>query len=165
MKTLKAFSIVVLFATCLTASAAYTPPTDDQVSEAAADPSKLAALVAGATPGEAAEVVKSVIVVSLGLGLEAPALSARVGEIVAASVGAMSAQSTAFAAALGTSLGGTSAIGQNAVLVAAIQAAVTTAGGQQGAALASSFQTAFDTAANPPTSAAKVPVDATDYGR
>jgi len=158
MKTLQALVTVIVCATCIAASAAFTRPAQSEVNQAAADPAKLAALLNGATPEEAAQVTKAVVVAALGLGLDVSAQNTRINQIITASVGAMPAQSTAFATALGTSLGGATTLSQNAGLVTTIIAAVTTAGGQQGTALATAFQTAF-TAAKTAT-----PPSAVDYG-
>ena len=161
MNTLKALAMMIVCATCITAAAAFAPPTQDQIKQAAADPAALAALLKGASPEQAAQVVKTVIVAALAMKLETSVQTARINQIIAAAVGAMSAHPSAFATALGTSLGGAAAINQNAGLVKTMRAALAAVGGQHGTALVTAFQTAFTAAAQ----ATATPVDATDYGR
>lgn len=159
MKALMAFVTVIACSTCMTAFAAFTPPSQDQVNQAAADPAKLSALLVDATPDQAAQVVKAVIVATLSLNLDSTVQSARISQLITSSVGSMAAQSVAFATALGTTLASTRAISQNAVLITTIHAALTTAGGstQAGTALSTAFQQSFTAALPPPL--------ATDYGQ
>ncbi len=86
---------------------AFVKPTDQQINEAAADPSKLTALLQDATPKQAAEIVALVMKAVVGLKLPADQQDARVTSVVQTAVTAMGAQATAFARFLGSAVGTT----------------------------------------------------------
>jgi len=134
----------VMMISGLSASAAFTPPTDEQLTAAANDPATLAALLVGASPEQEAQVVKAVIVQLEALGLPAATQGARVSAVVAAAFADTPAASMSLlAASLGTACGASVAISANPAVVSSVQSAVITAGGASGAVLARTFGEAY----------------------
>jgi hypothetical protein len=131
------------------ARAEFAEPGAGQIAAAANAPAaEMAGLLHDASSEQAANVVKAVIAKVLTLGLASDVQAARIAAVITGSFAAIPAQNhMAFAAALGTAVASSPAITTANGTVSQIQTAVAAAGGtQNGAALAQSFGTAYDTA-------------------
>lgn len=156
MKRFKATAAIILIST-ITASAAFVSPSDTQLEQAATTPSKITELLKDASPEQAAQVVKAVIVKieakyrrTKGAFVAGGAADTLIAAIVKHAFSSFSAvQAGSFAAALGTACGDSLAIGANAALVSAIQGALATAGGTGGNVPARAFANSFTAAAAP----------------
>jgi hypothetical protein len=128
--------------------AAFVAPTQEQIDQAAGDPAALRALLAGANPEQAANVVKAVIAVILQSGQSVIAQQASVAQAVSAAFSILpAAQTTAFSSALGTACGGSPVISANGGAVSAIQAVLASIGTPElGRRLAASFGDSFQAA-------------------
>jgi hypothetical protein len=113
MKTSLKKSIVMAFAglSLLAGSlyaqeaAAFTPPTAEQIAAAATNPDLIAGLLAGATPEQAAAVVRDVIGSIVAQGLPARTASARIQAVVQSALAAVPpAAQTSFVQQLGALL-------------------------------------------------------------
>ena len=134
----------VVMMTALSVSAAFAPPTDAQLTAAANDPAAIAALLVGASPEQAAQVIKAVVVQVSAMGLPAATQGTKISAVVAAAFSATPAGSASlFAASLGTACGASGAVSGNPAVVSSIQSAIATSGGSSGAALAQTFGTAY----------------------
>ena len=131
MKTRTAIWIaaLVLSVATLAASAAFTPPTDEQLNEAAAAPgAALAALLQDAGPDQAAAVVKSVVEKIIALNLSEEELTARLADVIRIAYKSLPPQEfDVFAAALGRTLAGNPAVA--GLALAAIRNAMAGEGG------------------------------------
>ncbi|MEI8140774.1 MAG: hypothetical protein WCI03_13020 [bacterium] len=137
----------VMMITAMSAFAAFTPPTAAQLTAAANNPAAIAALLEGASPEQAAQVIKAVVVQIASMGLSAPAQAASIGSVIAAAFSAAPAGSAPMlAASLGTACGASLAVSGNPAVVSSIQGAIATAGGSGGAAMAQTFGTAYSEA-------------------
>lgn len=137
----------VMMITAMSAFAAFTPPTAAQLTAAANNPASIAALLEGASPEQAAQVIKAVVVQILAMGLSATAQATSISSVITAAFSAAPAGSGhMLAASLGTACGASVAISGNPAVVSSIQGAIATAGGSGGAALAQTFGTAYSEA-------------------
>ena len=142
-KTVSAI-IGVFMISAVAGFASFTPPTTAQIAAAANNPAGVAALLQGASSEQAAQVIKSVIVQALALGLDTQAANTRVANIVTAGFSANPTGSAPLLAAnLGTACGLTLAISGHSSVVSAIQNAIISANGTKGNALAAAFGSAF----------------------
>lgn len=130
------------------AHGAFSQPTEAQIAAAAKDPAaNMAALLKDASAEQAAQVVKVVVAKVLGLGLASDVQSARIVAVISGALAAVPSQmQVAFSSALGTAVAGSGAIAAIPGTVSAIQGAIATAGGAQGAALAEAFGAAYQVA-------------------
>jgi hypothetical protein len=117
----------ILTITVAVAQAEWTTPSNEQILQAAQDPSKLAALLQGANDGQAATVVTRVLQAATTLGLSAADLSSRAGQIVTAGMqNRTEAGTSAIATAVGRVTAATPALG---AIVPSIAQSVQLAGG------------------------------------
>jgi hypothetical protein len=138
------WAIVGVMMTAMSAFAAFQAPTAAQLTAAANNPASIAALLEGASPEQAAQVIKAVVVEISSLGLSATAQAASIGSVISVAFSAAPAGSAPMlAASLGTACGASLAIRGNPAVVSSIQAAIATAGGSGGAAMAQTFATAY----------------------
>ena len=129
------------------ALADYHAPSAQQLAQAAATPASVAALIAGASAEQAADVVRAVIAQVLGLNLGDEAQATRITQVVAAAMGGLEGpQLQAFATALGQAVGGSAVLRGNLAVVSTIQAAVVTAAGSSGTAIGAAFGDAYNSA-------------------
>jgi hypothetical protein len=137
----------LFLASAMSVMAAFVDPTPAQFEAASKDPALVAALLKDASPEQAAQVIKAIIVGILGQGLNGSTANAQITAVVNAGFAAMPAGTgVQLSAALGTACGSTAAISGNPTVVSAIQNAVATAGGASGAALAAQFGSAYSAA-------------------
>lgn len=135
---------IICLTTTLTALAAFTPPTTDQINAAAGDPAQLTALLSGATLEQAADVVQSVIAKAAALGLSAEELEARIGQIISKALAAVPATGHAeFATLLGKEMGDCLALRTQPAVISAVQAALAANAGTAGEAVAKAFGDSF----------------------
>ena len=111
--------------------AAYVPPTAEQLKQAAADPTKIAALVQGATASQAASVARDAMMQVMSLDLKPGVKKARVKEIVKYLFAAYPGQALVLANALGHAIQG-SALAGNSNVIATVLAAVSANSGSAG---------------------------------
>ncbi len=137
MRTLYRTVAVVLMAGAISAPAAFKPPTDEQVAAAAENPAQGAALVADATPEEAAAVLKAIYEKIVAMNLEPAAFTARIALVTGAVFKAMPSKVLALAAALGKVLGESPALAEKVARI--VVAAAATASGVQGPAVTRAF--------------------------
>lgn len=159
----------------LSAPAAFTPPTPEQLQAAATDPSaNLAALLQDANANQAAAIVKELADLVAGLGLSADEQTGRLVQAVQILFSVFpSAQYESLAAALGETLAESSGI--SAGIWSAIREAIVNidAGGNFSGALLQSFDQAWTTGGGtllpapnpepPESEPSSSPTQATDY--
>jgi len=144
MKTTLLGMVGVMMISALSVSAAFTEPTDAQLTAAANDPAAIAALLVGASSEQAAQVIKAVVVQIAAMDLTASAQGTKISAVVAAAFSSVPAGSASLLAAnLGTACGASVAVSGNPAVVSSIQSAIATSGGSAGAALAETFGTAY----------------------
>jgi hypothetical protein len=159
----------VMMITAMSALAASTfkAPTAEQLAAAAKNPAAIEALLVGASPEQAAQVIKAVVVQIMALGLSPTAQAASINSVISTSFTAAQAGSAPLlAASLGTACGVTVAISANPAVVSSIQSAIATAGGSAGTAMAETFATAYTeakAASTPASDALPPPPVATGY--
>lgn len=159
----------VMMITAMSALSAetFTPPTDAQLKAAAKDPAAIAALLEGASPEQAAQVVKAVVVEIASMGLSATAQAASIGNVITAAFAAIPAGSAPMlASSLGAACGASVAINSNPAVISSIQSTIATTGGSSGAAMAESFGTAYaeaKAASTPASDSTPPPPVATGY--
>ncbi len=142
--------LMMLGMTCLTAVAEtsdFTMPTPDEIEAAAGDPSAIAALLDGASPEQAASIVRDVLVAVITQGQEAglsvAAIAANVQVVVETATAAIPiASQTAFAQALAATIAATPIIAATQEFRAAVQAGAQ-AGGASGTNLGRVFGDAY----------------------
>ena len=114
---------------CLAAE--FAMPSAADIAKAAADPAAVAALLKGASPEQAAEIVKDAVSAVLGLNLNAKEQGKRIGDIVAAAMKAIpEGQQAAFAEALGKAVGEDALLRGKGAVVSAIQGAIASINGK-----------------------------------
>lgn len=150
MKKVIKSSIVLMLVIGLAgvAQAEFTQPTPEQIAAAAATPSQLASLLADASPQQAANVVKDVLVAIAGQNLTPELQKTRVQSVIQVAFTTVSAESHgSFANALGTSLGNDPVLSLTKGLVSNVQAATASFSvPDSGVNLAQVFGTSFGTA-------------------
>lgn len=125
-------------------AAGFTVPSAADIAKAAEKPASIAGLVKGASPEQAAEVVKAAVAAVLGLNLDAKEQGKRIAELVRIALKAISpGRQAAFAEALGKAIGGNALLRGNAAAVSAVQGAIASASGE----LAGVFGVAYGAAA------------------
>ncbi|HOW97031.1 MAG TPA: hypothetical protein P5567_07825 [Kiritimatiellia bacterium] len=143
MKTRTAIGLAALAlgVATLAASAAFTPPTDEQLNAAAAAPgSKLAALLEEASPDQVVDVVKSVAEKIIGLNLAPEEQAARLADVIRIAFKALpSEEFDVFAAGLGKAVANSAVISGSAGAVTAMRDAL----GSEGGGMVSSFDQLF----------------------
>jgi|GEM_PF-5047124 len=167
----KIMMMVAAVGMAVSAMAAFVQPTQEQINQAAGNPAAINALLAGADPEEAANVMKAVIAVILGNGHDAASQQASVMQAVSAAFSSLPATQAFrmdFSAALGTACGGSTVITGNGGAVSAIQAAMASTGtpetgGALAASFGDSFQKAGGTLPNKGDKASDKPTVATGY--
>jgi len=151
-------SLGVVFVLTRIASAEFATPTAEQIKEAAKTPAAVKALISEATPAQAAQVVKVIILAIAtdhdGRGQAAHARGQGQAQIAAviryAMAGLSPDQAVIFAFDLGTACGESLVISSNGGLTSSVQGALATIGGEtSGALLAQNFATAFMAVAAP----------------
>jgi len=136
--------IVGMMMTAISVFADFTPPTAEQLTAAANNPTAMAALLVGASSEQAAQVIKAVVVQISAMGLSASAQAASIGSVITVSFSAVPAGAAPMLAAnLGTACGSSLAISANPVVVSSIQSSIATAGGSGGATMAQTFGTSY----------------------
>ena len=140
----------------LSAAGAFVHPTDAQLDQAAREPARIKALIKEASPEQAAQVVKAVILRIMarpGAPAADDAGRAQIARVVALAFATMPADQTAvFAAALGAACGGSLLISSSPAVVSIVQGALATGGANEGAALAACFAKTYTVATAPPGS-------------
>jgi hypothetical protein len=159
----------VMLITAMSALAASTfkAPTAGQLAAAAKNPAAIEALLVGASPEQAAQVIKAVVVQVMALGLSPTVQATSISSVIATSFAAAPAGSAPLlASSLGTACGATVAISANPAVVSSIQGTIATAGGSAGAVMAEAFATAYTAAkaaSTPASDATPPPPVATGY--
>lgn len=159
----------VMLITAMSALAASTfkAPTAGQLAAAAKNPAAIEALLVGASPEQAAQVIKAVVLQILALGQSATAQATSISSVISTAFTAAPAGSAPLlASSLGTACGVTVAISANPAVVSCIQTTIATGGGSAGAALAETFGTAYTeakAASTPASDATPPPPVATGY--
>lgn len=165
-KTLSAIVGVVMI-TAMSALAAFKSPTTEQLAAAAKNPAAIESLLVGASPEQAAQVIKAVVVQILAMGLSPTVQAASISSVVStAFMAAPAGSAPMLAASLGTACGATVAISANPAVVSRIQSAIASAGGSAGTAMAETFATAYTeakAASTPASDAPPPPPVATGY--
>lgn len=141
MKKMYVGMLAALLGLVMSVHAAFTPPTADQIAAAAEDPSKVEALIAGATPEEAAAVLKAIYEKIVALNLAPEDFTARVALVTGAAFKAMPNKMNELAVALGTLLGGAPDLAQK--VGAIVAASIATTAGPRGNAVATAFVNAL----------------------
>jgi hypothetical protein len=143
-KTLVAATLVGTFMALQCLAAGFAMPSANDIAKAAEKPAAIASLLKGASPEQAAEVVKAVVSAILGLKLDAKEQTKRIAELVGAALKAIPAgQQAAFAESLGKAIGENPLLRGNAGVVSAIQGAIAVVNGN----LAGVFGVAYSKAA------------------
>jgi hypothetical protein len=141
----------MLVATLMTAqclAAGFTAPSASDIANAANNPATIAALLKGASPEQAAEVVTAVLSAVLGLKLDAKLQSARINAVAGAALKAMpEGQRDAFAESLGKSVGTSPLLRGSAPVVSAIVDGLTAGGGKQAGVFSIAYHKTAGTAA------------------
>jgi|APCry1669188970_1035186.scaffolds.fasta_scaffold39425_2 hypothetical protein len=151
-------SLGVVFVLTGIACAEFATPTAEQIKKAAKTPAAVKALIADATPAQAAQVVKVIILEIAtehdGKGHASHARGQGQSQIAAviryALTGLSPEQAALFAFDLGTACGESLTISSNGGLTSSVQGALATYGGEtSGPMLAQNFATAFMAVAAP----------------
>ena len=144
MKKYIAIVAGVLLGLTLSVRAEFAVPSDEQLAAAANDPAQMNALLQGASAEQAAQVVKTVIVHVLGLGLDTQLANSKISAVVRAGFSAMPAGTgPVMASSLGSLCGFSTVISVNPAVVSVVQNAVASSGGGNGAAMATAFGKSF----------------------
>jgi hypothetical protein len=134
----------VMMITAMSALAAFKPPIEKQLKEAASNPASMAALLEGASSEQAAQVIKAVVIEIASMGLDLATQDTRINRVIMAAFSAAPAGSAPMlASSLGTACGASLAVSRNAAVVSSIQTAIVKAGGSSGAVMAQTFATAY----------------------
>ena len=145
----KMIVMLVAVGVAVSAMAAFVPPTQQQINQAAANPASISALLTGANAEQAANVIKAVMA-SILSGSQPPAVKqAAVVQLVNTVFAGLPAQNArmGLARALGAACGGAPIISGNPAVVSAIQETLGTMGTpQMGSALAAGFGETFSDA-------------------
>lgn len=138
---------------CLSVSpsfGAFTPPTEEQLGAAAAEPARVRPLLKEASVEQAALVAKDVIILIVKAGLPPVSRDDRIRSVVQQVFQALPGKGLALAAALGSAVAASPAASMSAAVVSSIQSAVVAAAGaaHAGATTLSGAGTAFGNAYN-----------------
>ncbi len=146
MKKFPGLLLACLLFPALAMSAVFKPPSDRQIAQAAADPSQMPALIAGASVTEAAQVARAVIARIIRDMKATPARTTQIRAVVRYVMAARPREAVAMAVAIGNLVASSPTVSGDAVALSVIQSSIVEAAGTDrvaGADLASAFGNAF----------------------
>jgi hypothetical protein len=130
----------------LNAFGAFVAPTDKQIAQAANTPATIRSLLVDASILQAADVIKSVIIKILSLGLQPAMRDARVAAVVSNAIKSMPDKAEALAAALGKTIAASPTASGTPQVVSAIQQAIILSAGSNGGVAGAAFGNAYNLA-------------------
>ena len=140
------------------AQGAFTPPTQDQLKEAAKEPRKVVALVKDASVDEAAEVGKDVVIAIVDLDLKPEDRDARIVDVITYLLQVMPDHAGALAIALGRVVAASPTASMSPAIVSAIQQAIILVTDVEiGSAFGNAYNLAMQSVAGAPGGGKSVP--------
>jgi len=137
-------TMLIAVSIAIPAHAEFAMPDAAQIAAAAADASLIAAMLEGASPQQAAVVLRSVVLNILSQDLPDAAIRGQVAAAIRVALNAMLPEvRAAFAEALGTEAGATLAISREPSVLSALQAELASAGAAAGLNLGDLFSQAY----------------------